>query len=505
MSIEQRQPRTALVHDAATAARLDVAPTALPRARPLAALARAVHVWALGARYMTPALAGRLVRRGDGSARAARRMFERLGATYVKFGQFVASAPGIVGEDVAEEFRGCLDTGPPVPFDRVRTAIESELGRPLSEAFGSFDEKPLAAASIAVVHTATLRDGTPVAVKVLRPGIERTAAMDLALLERLARFTAARGIDQAYNMVGLVVGLRLQVAEELDLRNEARTMDVFRELYESYGLSLLVVPRVHHELTTRRVVTMELLDGAPLDDLTHAEALGIDPAPLVRELLKAWVLTGLRVGAFHADIHAGNLLLLRDGRLGMIDWGIVARMDEASRRMFRRLCEASVGVEEAWADIAELMIEVNGPGLYALGLTDEQIHSFARATFEPVLTQPLREVSMAELMMNGDDVVHKATGERPSRRSLKDRWRLMRDAASAYRAAAANRVFEEPSMRMGFLSMKQLVYLERYGRMYIPDEALLGDPDFVRSVLDGTHGSDLTPGPLPEREGELTT
>jgi predicted unusual protein kinase regulating ubiquinone biosynthesis (AarF/ABC1/UbiB family) len=282
----------------------------------------------------------------------------------------------------------------------------------------------------------------------------------------------------------MVVGLRMQIAEELDLRNEARTMDVFRELYSGYGLSRLVVPRVYHELTGPRVLVMEYLDGAPLDDLAHAESLGIDPAPLVRELLRAWVLTGLRVGAFHADIHAGNLLLLRDGRLGMLDWGIVAQMDADSRRAFRGLCEASLGKEEAWDDIAKLMLEVNATSFQALGLSDEQVRTFVKATFEPVLTKPLREVSMADLLMNGDDVVLKATGEQPPRRSLRERLRVMRDAARAYQSAAASGAFETSTMRMGFLSTKQLVYLERYGRMYIPEEALLGDKAFVRRALD---------------------
>ena len=318
----------------------------LPRSSRAAALRRVLRISALGARYMTPEAAKRLVRRGGNPARAARRVSEGLGATYIKFGQFAASAPGIVGESIAEEFRGCLDTGPSVPFARVRSIIESELGRSLEDTYASFEERPLAAASIAVVHRAALRDGTPVAVKVLRPNIERTVATDLAMMEWFARFMAARGVDQAYNMVALVVGLRMQIAEELDLRNEARTMNVFRDLYERYQLSLLVIPRVHHELTAQRVLTMQLLDGAPLDDLAHARTLGVDPAPLVRELLKAWVLTGLRVGAFHADIHAGNLLLLRDGRLGMVDWGIIAQMDPDSRRMFRALCEASLGNED---------------------------------------------------------------------------------------------------------------------------------------------------------------
>jgi predicted unusual protein kinase regulating ubiquinone biosynthesis (AarF/ABC1/UbiB family) len=476
-------------HTAAAGEQLPLAitPIVLPRGSWLAATRRLAHISFLGARHVAPAMVGRLARRGGNPARSARRVFERLGSTYIKFGQFVASAPGLVGETIAEEFRSCLDTGPAVPFEHVRAVIEAELGRPLQEAFRDFEETPIAAASIAVVHAATLRDGTPVAVKVLRPNIERTVATDLALLERMVRFMAARGIDQAYNMVGLVVGLRMQIAEELDLRNEARTMDVFRGLYERYGLSLLVVPRAHHQLTGRRVLTMEYLEGRPLDDLAHARALGVDPGPLVRELLDAWVLTGLRMGAFHADIHAGNLLLLSDGRLGMIDWGIVAHMDERSRRMFRSLCRASTGDENAWGDISSLMIEVNGPALHSLGLTDEQIGVFAREVFEPVLTRPLQDVSMAELMMNGDDVVRKATGESPPKRSLRQRLRIMRDAARAYRTAAANGAFEHPSMRMGFLSMKQLVYLERYGRMYIPEQALLGDTEFVRRALDSAY------------------
>lgn len=462
----------------------DVQPAKLPNRSMFAAMRRLVRLWALGARYLTPEAAKRLLRRDGNPARGARRVSEKLGATYIKFGQFAASAPGIVGESVAEEFRSCLDTGPSVPFAQVRNVVESELGHPLGESFASFEEKPLAAASIAVVHRATLRDGTAVAVKILRPNIEHTVATDLAMMEGFARFMAARGIDQAYNMVALVVGLRMQIAEELDLRNEARTMDVFRELYEQYGLSLLVIPRVYHEHTTQRVLTMELLDGAPLDDLANARALGVDPAPLVRELLKAWVLTGLRVGAFHADIHAGNLLLLRDGRLGMVDWGIIAQMDPSSRRMFRALCEASLGNEASWSVIAELMIEVNGPSLRSLGLNDEQIHNFARATFEPVLTKPLRDVSMADLIMNGDDVVRKATGEEAPHRSFRDRLQVMREAGRAYQEAAKSGAFEHPSMRMGFLSVKQLVYLERYGRMYIPDESILGDPVFVRQALD---------------------
>jgi predicted unusual protein kinase regulating ubiquinone biosynthesis (AarF/ABC1/UbiB family) len=333
------------------------------------------------------------------------------------------------------------------------------------------------------VHRATLHDGRTVAVKVLRPGIEQTMATDLGIMEPGVRAMARAGIDQAYNLVALIKGLRAQVAEELDLRNEARTMDIFRELFREFGLNLLVVPTTEPSLSARRVLTMEFLEGTPIDDFARAEAAGIDPRPLVRELLRAWILTGLRASAFHADIHAGNLLLLRDGRLGMLDWGIVARMDEDTYKLMRMLVQASIGEEHIWAEIAAHFIEIQGPAFEVLGLTDDQMVRLVRELMEPALTKPLSEVSMASLLMTGDDVVRLATGEAPARKTLRDRWRGMRLAARSYRESLASGAFENTTMRMSFLATKQLVYLERYGRMYIPDESILQDHDFLRAAL----------------------
>jgi predicted unusual protein kinase regulating ubiquinone biosynthesis (AarF/ABC1/UbiB family) len=461
-------------------------PIDLPRSGKARGLRRLARMGVLAARHMPPVVARKLVRRPGRAAEGGRRIFESLGSTYVKFGQFIASAPGIVGEDVAEEFRRCLDAAPPVPFQQVRRIVESELGRPLRDVYATFDETPLAAASIAVVHRATLLDGTPVAVKVLRPGIEQTISTDIGVLEGFARFMAARGIDQAYNMVAIVVGLRAQIAEELDLRNEARTMDIFRDLFEQFGMELLVIPRVHLEHSARRVLTMELLDGKSIDNLEHATELGADVAALVRQLLAAWVLAGLRVRAFHADIHAGNLFVLRDGRLGMLDWGILSRFDEESSLFFRKVCEAALGRDEAWRDIAGYMMKTNGPSFETLGLDDEQILRFVKTTWGGLFTLPLNQVSMSDLLPSGDEFMRRATGETRSRRTLRQRMGSMRIAARSYQAAVESGAFDKSIMRAGFLGMKQLVYLERYGRMYIPEELFLGDHELLRRALDET-------------------
>ena len=249
-------------------------------------------------------------------AAAMRIACEELGATYVKFGQLVASAPGVVGDNVAEEFRNLLDRGPGVPFPRVKRIIERELGRPLAELYREFDPKPVAAASIAVVHRAVLHSGEVVAVKVLRPGIAETVSSDLDLMEPVMRFLAEQGSDQAAVLYNYLIGLRAQIAEELDLRNEALAMEYFRDLFQFFQLDKLAIPVVYPSHSSRRVITMEFFDGVPIDDLARIEAIGMEPRPYVEELLRAWILSGLLASVFHADIHAGNLILLPEGKLG---------------------------------------------------------------------------------------------------------------------------------------------------------------------------------------------
>lgn len=403
----------------------------------------------------------------------------------MKFGQLVGSAPGVFGDEVAAEFRSCLDTGPAVPFDMIRRTVEHELGMPLEEAFSSFDEVPVGRASIAVVHRAVTRDGHPVAVKVLRPGVEHRVATDLDLfqpmLEVVARQTGAFAADQ---MLSMFQGFRIQIGEELDLRNEARAMTHYRRLLEEVDLPRVAVPEVHPELSGARVLTMEFFDGIPVDDLERLAELGYDPGPVVQEVIKGFFLTTVRWGTFHGDVHAGNLMLLPDGRMGVLDWGIVGRLDPGTHGFFRNVIRAGLGEESAWPELARHAGEMYGPVLeQQLGMDETQLEAFMRMTLGPILSRPFGEVSLVELINAPQQAVAEARGRDDGDRSLRGVLQRVRDQRRLRQAVRSHGFIDSDFDRGMFLLSKQLMYFERYGKMYLSDSSLFEDEEFFRSVL----------------------
>jgi predicted unusual protein kinase regulating ubiquinone biosynthesis (AarF/ABC1/UbiB family) len=416
---------------------------------------------------------------------ALRRTFEDLGGTFVKFGQLVASAPGIFGDELADEFRSCLDTGPAVAFEDVRRIVESDLGMPISEAYAEIDPVPIGRASIAVVHQARRHDGRRVAVKVLRPGIDALVATDLDPLQPMLELVARQTGDQtAGSLLQMVDGFREQIGEDLDLRNEARSMTHFRRLLAEVDLPEIAVPEVHHELCGPNVLTMELFDGVPIDDLAAAAAYGIDPAPLVAQVVQGFLLMMVRWGAFHGDVHAGNLMLLRDGRIGVLDWGIVGRLDHDTHRFVVRLFEAVLGDDTAWEDIAAHLVRTYGAAMRdALGLDDEQLAVFIRGIIEPVLVRPFGEVSLADIITAPQAQLAKARGARAHGRRLRDMLGRLRAQRRLRRAAEAGGGVASDFDRGTFLLGKQLMYFERYGKMFLSDTPLLGDRDFVAALV----------------------
>jgi predicted unusual protein kinase regulating ubiquinone biosynthesis (AarF/ABC1/UbiB family) len=418
-------------------------------------------------------------------ARPLRKSFEDLGGTFMKFGQIIASSPGMFGDEVADEFRACLDTGPPVPFAEVRQRVEEDLGRPLKDVFADFEHEPIGTASIAVVHRARLHDGTVVAVKVLRPDIEHVVATDLDLMQPLMEILVRQTGDQmAGSTLQLLDGFRVQIGEEMDLRNEARSLTHFRRLQGEFDLKLMSVPEPYPELSGRNVLTMEFFDGVPIDDLAQVAAMGFDPVPLVQEVMRAFFLTTVRWGAFHGDVHAGNMMLLRDGRIGVIDWGIVGRLDQSTHRFFISLLSAAMGEEAAWTDVTRHIIDTYGPAIgIAVGMTDEELTGFIRSLMEPALTRPFGEVSLASIMQTIQLEVAKAQGIEAHTRSLGAIIHRLRSQRRIRRMADEAGGLMSEFDRGTFLLAKQLMYFERYGRMFVAEIPILNDRAFIGQLL----------------------
>ena len=462
-----------------------------PTRRQLAA--RAGQIVRSAARRLSRLVAHQVVHvRGGGgllpaaaAARSLRQMCEDLGGTFIKFGQLVASSPGLFGEAVAEEFRSCLDTGPPAEFEAVRECIEADLGMDLDEAFADLDPQPIGRASIAVVYRGHLHDGREVAVKVLRPGIDLEVAADLKLMVPLAELVAKETGEQiAGSVLQLLDGLRQQLGEELDLRNEARALAHFRALLSQSQLDLIVVPEPYPALSGQSVLTMELLHGVAIDDLAAAADRGQDPAPLVEQVVRAFFTTTVRWGAFHGDLHAGNMLLLDDGRLGIIDWGIVGRLDPDTHRFVLRLLEAVLGDEAAWPDITAHLTRVYGRAIQVgLGMSDEELTTFLRGIVEPALTRPFGEVSLAAMLEAPLIQAAKARGAQAHQRPLRSVLLRLRTNRRMRRLADEAGGLMSDFTRGAFLLAKQFMYFERYGKLFLADRPILADREFLSGLV----------------------
>jgi ubiquinone biosynthesis protein len=292
---------------------------------------------ALAGWYASDRRAGRSSSRA-GLSRRLRKAFEQLGPTYIKLGQIISAGEGIFPEELVREFRLLRDRVPAEPFEAVRQVVEADLGRPLEEVFSTFERQPLAAASIAQVHKATLLTGEEVVVKVQRPQVASLVRRDLAAMSWIAPILVGRiPVSALANPPALVEVFAETIVEELDFRLEADSMlDIAAILAETEQRSI-VVPRPHPELVTRRVLVMERLDGFAWDDVAAMREAGIDTSAVLRAGMVAFVEGAVVYGVFHGDLHGGNLLVQPDGRVALLDYGITGRLDAAGRRAFMRL------------------------------------------------------------------------------------------------------------------------------------------------------------------------
>jgi ubiquinone biosynthesis protein len=251
--------------------------------------------------------------------------FEELGPTFIKLGQILSSRPDLVPPPFAEEFKRLQDKVPPFPFGQVKETVERELGALIEANFSSFSEIPDAAASIAQVHRAILPDGEAVIVKVQRPQIAKTIEEDMLLLQGLAQLLDRHVTEiRPYNPIGIVSEFSRSIQRELDFTIEATNLERFRQNFK--GTPSVVIPQVFWKLSTPRLLTLERLDGIPIDEVEHIQRKGYDPRELARTLVDAYLIQIFEHGLFHADAHPGNILVLEGGKVGLLDFGIVGRI-----------------------------------------------------------------------------------------------------------------------------------------------------------------------------------
>jgi ubiquinone biosynthesis protein len=327
-----------------------------------------------------------------GLSRRLRIAFEGLGSSYIKLGQIVSSGQGIFPDELVAEFKLCRDRVPAEPFSHVRDVVERELGRPLAAVFASIDETPLASASIAQVHAARLVTGEDVVVKVQRPRVAELVQQDVASMAWIAPYLVGRiPIAALANPPALVELFAETISEELDFRLEAQNMLDVAHVLRDAGQKIVVVPRPHPELVTQRVLVMERLDGFHADDIDGMRAAGIDTAEVLRSLMIAFLEGAMIYGVFHGDLHGGNLVVMRDGRVGLFDYGMTGRMEEPQRLAFLRMMMTGaandvrgqlaafrdLGALDPDADLDELMriLKVDQPVRDPLKMGNEELVS----------------------------------------------------------------------------------------------------------------------------------
>lgn len=338
-------------------------------------------------------------RRGGGEAsraglsRRLREAFEHLGSAYIKLGQIVSSGRGLFPDELVAEFKKCRDQVPPESFETVQRVVEEDLGAPLADVFARFDRACLASASIAQVHRATLRTGEEVVVKVQRPGVATRVRRDIAAMAWIAPKLVGRiPVAALANPPALVELFAETIVEELDFRLEAENMLDFAAVLRDAGQKAIVVPRPHPRLVTPRVLVMERLDGFSYDDVTGMKAAGIDTAEVLRSMLISFLEGAMIYGVFHGDLHGGNLFVMRDGRVALLDYGITARMDETERAAFLRMMMSGAandvkGQLAAFRDLGALDADADLDELVGILKLDQPVRDPTRMSGEEIASE----------------------------------------------------------------------------------------------------------------------
>jgi len=326
-----------------------------------------------------------------------RHALQDLGPIFIKFGQALSTRRDLLPEDIADQLAELQDNVPPFPGSRARELIEGALGRPVSDCFSRFSEEPLASASVAQVHGATLPDGRDVVVKVIRPGIRQPILQDIALLLTLARL-AERYLPDGRRLrpVEVVTDYRDTVLDELDLQREAANTSQLRRNF--LGSELLYVPEVHFDYCRPNLLVMERIHGIPVSDIRALHAQGTDLKKLAERGVEIFFTQVFRDNFFHADMHPGNIFVSREHPenpqyIG-IDCAIIGSLSDFDRYYLARNLLAIF--ERDYHLVARLHVEC---GWVPPTTRVQEFEAAIRSTCEPVFEKPLAEISFGQLLV----------------------------------------------------------------------------------------------------------
>jgi ubiquinone biosynthesis protein len=273
---------------------------------------------------------------GFPSPQRLRRVLEELGPSFIKLGQLMSTRADILPPEYIEEFTKLQDQVPPVPFNHIRDVIQKELRRPLEEIFAEFTSQSIAAASVAQVHTAKLFSGEKVAVKVIRPGIDKEIRKDIQLMYALAkRAENAFEMARVIGAVNLVKEFERIIFKELDMFIEAGNIEKFAVNFQA--VDEIYIPKVYWAQTTKSVLTMEHISGIKMDQVDTIKAHGIDPQEVAMIGLRSFSRQLMDFGFFHADPHSGNTIVMFDGRVSLVDFGIMGHLDDETMQQIANL------------------------------------------------------------------------------------------------------------------------------------------------------------------------
>jgi ubiquinone biosynthesis protein len=369
----------------------------------LSNLPRLARIFAVGLRFGLHEFVPRLSRNvliralaghtAEPRGQRLREALETLGPIYVKFGQVLSTRRDMLPLDIADELAKLQDRVPPFSSDLAVAEVERELGKPLAELFATFERNPLASASIAQVHLARLHDGTEVAVKVLRPGVEAVIARDLALLETgagLAERLLAEG--RRLKPREVVAEFAHHLDDELDLMREAANASQLGRNFE--GSALLVVPAVHWDMCSQRVMVMERMHGTPISQVQVLKEKGIDIPALARAGVEIFFTQVFRHGFFHADMHPGNIFVSDDGRYIALDFGIMGTLTEVDKSYLAQNFLAFFNRD--YRRVAQAHLDA---GWVPAGTRVDEFETAIRAVCEPIFARPLKEIYFGKLLL----------------------------------------------------------------------------------------------------------